>query len=95
MLSPGFAETCFSLPFPGLQKRPDLCCGPFFRPCTKNNCTAADFFCMNAAALFIAGIASDFRKAAGMALQALASGAAFRKLEELRAFQGKEEPCSV
>ena len=46
-----------------------------------------------AAALYIAGMAPDYRKAAGMARQALASGAAFRKLEELRAFQGKEELC--
>lgn len=60
----------------------------------RNDGAAADFFCMNAAAaLYIAGMAPDYRKAAGMARQALASGAAFRKLEELRAFQGKEELC--
>lgn len=51
---------------------------------------------MNAAdVLYIAGMAPDYRKAAGTARQALASGAAFRKLEELRSFQGKAAPCAV
>ncbi|KUL29132.1 anthranilate phosphoribosyltransferase [Chlorobium limicola] len=62
----------------------------------KSEGAAADFFCMNAAAaLYIADMAPDYRKAADMAREALASGAAFRKLEDLRAFQGKEELCSV
>jgi anthranilate phosphoribosyltransferase len=50
---------------------------------------AADFFCMNAAAaLFISGMADNFRIGTDMARQALESGDAFRKLEELRIFQG-------
>lgn len=55
---------------------------------------AADFFCMNAAAaLYIAGIAPDYRKAADMTREALASGGALCKLDELRTFQGTRDLC--
>ncbi|ARM30910.1 anthranilate phosphoribosyltransferase [Prosthecochloris sp. HL-130-GSB] len=50
---------------------------------------AADFFCMNAAAaLYCAGMAEDYLEAAEMARMALASGKAYERLEELRAWQG-------
>ncbi|MCF8215825.1 MAG: anthranilate phosphoribosyltransferase [Chlorobium sp.] len=57
---------------------------------------AADFFCMNAAAaLYIADMAPDYLSAADMAREAIASGAAFDKLEELRSYQGREVNCQV
>lgn len=57
---------------------------------------AADFFCMNAAAaLYIAGMAPDYRSAAGMARESLASGAASEKLEALREYQGSGALCSL
>lgn len=50
----------------------------------------AVFFCMNAAAmLYIAGKTNDFKKAYDMAASALASGAAYEKLQALREYQGK------
>jgi anthranilate phosphoribosyltransferase len=47
------------------------------------------FFCMNAgAALYISGYAESYRKGTDMARQALASGKALEKLQQLREFQG-------
>lgn len=49
----------------------------------------ADFFCMNAgAALYLAGLARDYRQGTEMARQALADGRAYEKLELLRRCQG-------
>jgi len=49
----------------------------------------ADFFCMNAgAALYIAGLARNYRQGTEMAKQALATGKAYEKLERLRLCQG-------
>ncbi len=48
----------------------------------------ADFFCMNAApALYISGYASSYSKGTDMAREALASGKALEKLEQLRQIQ--------
>ena len=50
----------------------------------------ADFFCMNAAAaLYISGLAGSYAEAQDQAKQALASGKALEKLEQLREYQGK------
>lgn len=50
----------------------------------------AQFFCMNAAAaLYISGFAKTYAQGSDMARQALASGRALEKLDELRRFQGK------
>jgi anthranilate phosphoribosyltransferase len=47
------------------------------------------FFCMNAgAALYISGYAGSYRQGTDMARQALASGKALEKLQQLREFQG-------
>jgi anthranilate phosphoribosyltransferase len=49
----------------------------------------ADFFCMNAAAaLYISGVAGNYAKGLVMAKEALASGKAYEKLEQLRVIQG-------
>ena len=49
----------------------------------------ADFFCMNAgAALYVAGLARNYRQGTEMAKQALAAGKAYAKLEQLRRCQG-------
>ena len=49
----------------------------------------ADFFCMNAAAaLYISGHAESYRQGMDKARQALASGRALEKLENLKGFQG-------
>jgi anthranilate phosphoribosyltransferase len=51
----------------------------------------ADFFCMNAAAaLYISGYADTYAKAMDMARQALATGKALEKLQQLREFQGSD-----
>ncbi len=53
---------------------------------------AADFFCMNAsAALYCAGIAESYCQGTDMAREALATGRAYRKLEELIEYQGSAE----
>lgn len=50
---------------------------------------AAEFFCMNAAtALYIAGMAADYRQGTDMAREALARGAAWEKFEAMRQYQG-------
>lgn len=55
----------------------------------KRGGAAADFFCMNAAsALYIAGMASDYRQGSDMAREALAKGAAWEKFESMRQYQG-------
>lgn len=52
---------------------------------------AANFFCMNAAAaLYISGYADSYARAMDKAKQALATGKALEKLQELRQFQGTE-----
>jgi len=49
----------------------------------------SDFFCMNAgAALYLAGMASDYREGASLARESLAQGRALEKLEAMRAIQG-------
>ncbi|MBC8231184.1 anthranilate phosphoribosyltransferase, partial [bacterium] len=49
----------------------------------------ADFFCMNAAAaLYISRLAQNYKDGTNMAKEALATGKALEKLEELREFQG-------
>lgn len=49
----------------------------------------AQFFCMNAgAALYISGYAENYRKGTDMAMEALVSGRALEKLQQLREFQG-------
>ncbi|ACF46032.1 anthranilate phosphoribosyltransferase [Prosthecochloris sp. ZM] len=58
--------------------------------------SAADFFCMNAsAALYCAGVAGDYRQGTAMAREALATGKASRKLEELIEYQGSAASTSV
>ena len=55
----------------------------------KYDTPEADFFCMNAgAALYIADFAEDYRQGTEMAKDALASGKAYTKLEQLRECQG-------
>ncbi|GKT07249.1 anthranilate phosphoribosyltransferase [Desulforhabdus sp. TSK] len=50
----------------------------------------ADFFCMNAAAaLYIAGCVPSYSKGTALAKEALATGKALQKLNELRKVQGK------
>jgi len=57
----------------------------------KRGGAAADFFCMNAAAaLYIAGMAKDYRKATDMACEALESGKAWEKLEAMLEYQGTD-----
>lgn len=49
----------------------------------------ADFFCMNAgAALYVSGKAESYEKGTDMAKQALATGKALEKLEQLKSLQG-------
>ncbi len=49
----------------------------------------ADFFCMNAsAALYISGLAKSYAEGTHMAKEALATGKALEKLENLRHYQG-------
>lgn len=49
----------------------------------------ADFFCMNAAAaLYIAGYSDNYAKGMIMAKEALANGNAYKKLQDLKNFQG-------
>jgi anthranilate phosphoribosyltransferase len=49
----------------------------------------ADFFCMNAAsALYLAGFANSYQQGTELARQALATGKAYAKLEQLRECQG-------
>lgn len=49
----------------------------------------AQFFCMNAgAALYISGYAENYRQGTDIAMQALASGKAIEKLQQLKEFQG-------
>jgi anthranilate phosphoribosyltransferase len=56
----------------------------------KYDSPEADFFCMNAAAaLHISNFALTYSKGFEMAKQALSSGKAFEKLEQLRESQGK------
>ncbi|NTU91582.1 MAG: anthranilate phosphoribosyltransferase [Chlorobiaceae bacterium] len=55
----------------------------------KREGAAADFFSMNAAAaLYVAGMAADYRQASDMAREALARGAAWEKFEAMRQYQG-------
>ena len=55
------------------------------------NSPVADFFCMNAAAaLYISSYADTYAKAMDMAKQALATGKALEKLQQLREFQGSD-----
>ncbi len=55
------------------------------------DCPEAEFFCMNAAAaLYISGFAKDYRSAMDLAREALASGQAYEKLEQLRSVQGED-----
>ncbi|NTU53650.1 MAG: anthranilate phosphoribosyltransferase [Chlorobiaceae bacterium] len=55
----------------------------------KRSGSQADFFCMNAAAaLYIAGLADDYRLGADIAQKALESGAAWKKFEAMREYQG-------
>lgn len=57
---------------------------------TEFESSAADFFCMNAAAaLYIANFAKDYKNGMEMAKQALAEGKAYVKLQKLLEFQGK------
>jgi len=50
---------------------------------------AADFFCMNAAAaLYLSNVATNYAGGVEMAKQALATGKAYEKLEQLREVQG-------
>lgn len=52
---------------------------------------AADFFSMNAAAaLYIAGVAADYREGTDMALEALESGKAWEKFEAMHEYQGQD-----
>jgi anthranilate phosphoribosyltransferase len=49
----------------------------------------AEFFCMNAAAaLYVSGLARDYAEGAKMAQEALATGKAYEKLEQLKEAQG-------
>lgn len=57
---------------------------------TKHDSPEADFFCMNAAAcLYISDFAESYRKGFEMAKNALHTGKAYEKLEQLRECQGK------
>lgn len=57
---------------------------------------AADFFSMNAAAaLYAAGMADTYARGFDMARQALASGRAMQKLDQLREFQGAGAEMAV
>jgi anthranilate phosphoribosyltransferase len=52
----------------------------------------ADFFCMNAAAaLYISDMAKSYAQGTQMAKQALATGKALEKLENLKYFQGSQQ----
>ena len=55
----------------------------------RSDSPLADFFCMNAAAaLYISGVAKDYRSGVETAKEALARGKALEKLERLREYQG-------
>ena len=57
---------------------------------TKHDSKEADFFCINAAAcLYISDLAESYLKGFEMAKEALSSGKAYEKLEQLKEIQGR------